>query len=283
MLDILASVCERRELDVFAHCLMGNHVHFFIRTCRPNLSASMQELFGHYAGWFNRRHRQGGHLFQGRFKAQLVERDEYGDVLTRYIHLNPVRARIVDRPDGYPWSSYQAYCRPRKRPIWLAAAEILSGFAATSSTAIRRYRRFVESVRPDEDRKIVTGAAAGLLIGTEKFIDCWREWVERRPPRAEQPRIRSLARGVDLGRNRGRDGPDHDGAAREAANAAGRDTGRGNGRHLPRLYSGSTGPAGPPSSVNLAARTSTTSPRPGGIAGSKSCPPLRTGPPCHAR
>src|SRR5450759_3527274 len=87
---------------------MGNHYHLLAETPQPNLSRGMQWLNGVYTQRFNRRHECVGHVFQGRFKAILVERDSYLLELARYIVLNPVRAKVVKNPDRYPWSSYPA-------------------------------------------------------------------------------------------------------------------------------------------------------------------------------
>ena len=92
---------------------MNNHLHLSFQTPEANLSAGMHDLNSGYATWFNRRHRRVGALFQGRFKAILVENESYSCVLSRYIHLNPVRAGIVQRPENYRWSSYPHYLRPR--------------------------------------------------------------------------------------------------------------------------------------------------------------------------
>jgi putative transposase len=86
---------------------MDNHFHLFLQTPEANLSPGMQDLNSGYATWFNRRHRRSGALFQGRFKGILVEDESYCSALSRYIHLNPVRAKMVKRPEDHPWSSYQ--------------------------------------------------------------------------------------------------------------------------------------------------------------------------------
>ena len=103
---LLDRVVVRCGWQFFAWVLMDNHAHLFFQTPEANLSAVMHDLNSGYATWFNRQHRRVGSLFQGRFKAILVEDESYCWTLSRYIHLNPFRARMVQRPEDHPWSSY---------------------------------------------------------------------------------------------------------------------------------------------------------------------------------
>jgi putative transposase len=107
--DILGNVEERFRVDIYAFVLMKNHYHLLLETSLPNLSRAIQSLNGDYALYFNNRHNRPGHLFQGRFKAMLVEKGHYLLELSRYIHLNPVRADIVKTPESYKWSSLPIY------------------------------------------------------------------------------------------------------------------------------------------------------------------------------
>ena len=104
---------------LYAFVLMTNHLHLVLKTPRANLSKGMQLLLSSYANWWARRHHSGGHLFQGRFRAELVEDETYLWVLTRYVHLNPVRAGIAARPELWPWSSSPGYAY-RNRFDWVA-------------------------------------------------------------------------------------------------------------------------------------------------------------------
>ena len=112
-LDWLQRTVETYGWRLHAFALMTNHDHLFLETPEPNLSAGMHLLNGSYTGYFNLRHRRVGHLFQGRFKAHLVEEEGYFTEISRYIHLNPVRAKLVERPEQWKWSSYGGY-RSRK-------------------------------------------------------------------------------------------------------------------------------------------------------------------------
>ena len=130
-----------------AYCLMGNHYHLLIETPRPNLALGMRQLNGVYAQHFNRRYRRVGHLFQGRYKAVLVERDSHLLELCRYIVLNPVRAHLCSHPARWPWSSYQATTGQSTAPVWLTTDWILSQFAPHRADAQERYQQFVADGR----------------------------------------------------------------------------------------------------------------------------------------
>lgn len=113
-LDWLRRTVETYGWRLHAFVLMDNHDHLFVETPEANLSAGMQFLNGGYSSYFNRRRRRSGHLFQGRFKAQLIEEEGYFLEVSRYIHLNPVRAKRIP-PEKYPWSSYPGYVHPAVR------------------------------------------------------------------------------------------------------------------------------------------------------------------------
>ena len=102
-------IYERYGVLIHAYVLMTNHYHLLLETPRGNLSAALHDLNTAYTNYFNRRHDRVGHLFQGRYRSILVDKDNYLLELSRYIHLNPVRARMVKRPDAYRWSSYSSY------------------------------------------------------------------------------------------------------------------------------------------------------------------------------
>jgi putative transposase len=137
----LGAAVERFNLHVFAFCLMSNHFHLFLRTPDANLSAAMQWLNGTYTQRFNRRHDRNGHLFQGRYKGVLVADDLHWLHLTAYIHLNPVRAGLVQDPGSWEWSSFREYTRSHKRFAWVREGEVLSRFGLTDRARRRNYRR----------------------------------------------------------------------------------------------------------------------------------------------
>jgi REP element-mobilizing transposase RayT len=126
----LGQACQKTGWQVHAYCLMTNHFHLVVETPQPNLGLGMKWLLGTYTQRFNRRHRHWGHLFGGRYKAQLIDERSaaYLKQACDYVHLNPVRARIIrakDKLDSFPWSSYPAYRHPKLRPRWLRVDRLL--------------------------------------------------------------------------------------------------------------------------------------------------------------
>ncbi len=145
-LRALDRVVELSRWCVHAYVLMGNHYHLLLETPEPNLSWGMRQLNGTYCQRFNQRHERVGHLFQGRFKSILVERDPHLLELLRYVVLNPVRAGLVEAPDHWEWSNFRATAGLAPRPRWLEVAWTLSQFGG-GALACDRYRQFVEAGR----------------------------------------------------------------------------------------------------------------------------------------
>ena len=140
---LLEQAVKRFRWSVTAYVLMTNHFHLVIQTPDPNLSRGMQWLNGTYAAWFNHRHKRAGHLFQGRFHAFLVEKEGYLAELLRYVVLNPVRAKIVERPEDYRWSSYRATAGLEAAPEWLDVASALAWVGDDPAAAETAYRTYV--------------------------------------------------------------------------------------------------------------------------------------------
>lgn len=140
LMEVLEQGLERFDATMFAYCLMGNHYHFVVQTHQPNLSRFMRHINGVYTQAYNRRHGKVGHLFQGRFKAVLVDRDAYFLEVCRYVDLNPVRACMVRHPRDWPWSSYRIHTGEVTGPRWLDSSTLhrqLSPRAPRRSDAIR--------------------------------------------------------------------------------------------------------------------------------------------------
>lgn len=133
------------DCSVYAWVLMDNHVHLLFRSGRQGISAVMRKLLTWYAQYFNRRHRRTGHLFQNRYKSILCEEEAYLIALVRYIHLNPIRAKIIqtlDELDRYLWSGHRAVIG-KANYDWMGVHDILKEFGATKRKAIAAYRQFV--------------------------------------------------------------------------------------------------------------------------------------------
>lgn len=127
----------------YAYCLMPNHYHLLMETPEANLIQGMRRVNGVYAQTFNHRYHRVGHLFQGRYKSIIVEREAHLLELTRYIVLNPVRAQMVPQVDDWPWSSYRATAKEIPAPSWLRVTELLAQFAPSEVPAAAAYQRFV--------------------------------------------------------------------------------------------------------------------------------------------
>ena len=167
-LAILGQALERFDAKCFAFCLMPNHYHAVLETRRANLSRLMRHLNGVYTQRYNRRHDKVGHLFQGRFRAILVDRDAYFLEVCRYVDLNPVRARLVKRPQQWDWSSYRAHVGLEDRPAWLDSRSLLGQFADSERTGRRRYAEFVaQGHRVRLWDEVLTGQ---IYLGDERFV-----------------------------------------------------------------------------------------------------------------
>ena len=163
-----------------------------METPEPNLSAGMQHLNGSYTTYFNRRHRRVGHLFQGRFKAQLIDNEGYYWAISRYIHLNPVRARLVKRPEEWPWSSYPGYHRSSRQLPWVTYQRVLREFGRDAEQARAEYRRFVmDGVETQPDCPWET-AVQGLILGREQFVEKIRRLLSGRPVDRSLPTVEAL-------------------------------------------------------------------------------------------
>src|SRR6266511_5754104 len=136
-LNVLSEVVSRFRWRCHAYCLMGNHYHLMIETPEANLTKGMRHLNGVFTQWSNRRHKRGGHLFQGRYKAILVDRDSYFLELARYIVLNPVRAGMVKHPRLWAWSSYGTTIATSPTPLWLTTDRL----ALTESYTLKMLRQ----------------------------------------------------------------------------------------------------------------------------------------------
>ncbi|MCC6428201.1 MAG: transposase [Phycisphaerales bacterium] len=144
-LDLFGEVCARFNWVCHAWCQMGNHYHVVVETADGNLAAGMRHLNGVYTQVFNRRRRRVGHVFQGRYKAILVEKESHLLALARYVVLNPVRVGLVAEPGTWRWSSYNAMVGRAPAPPWLQTDWILRHFAETRGRAVRAYQTFVRA------------------------------------------------------------------------------------------------------------------------------------------
>ena len=192
-LEYIDSCHKAHHVIIHTYCLMRNHYHLIIETPEANLSKVMHYLNTSYAAYFNTRYKRSGPLYQGRFKAILVDKDEYLGRLSRYIHLNPVRARLVKDPIEYQWSSYKYFALGSAVPIWLDIDMILSVFDRDRSKARRQYKDFVLDGIEKEDEDIAENARSGFILGGEEFLSFVRKnFIEKMEDDSEIPQLRKM-------------------------------------------------------------------------------------------
>lgn len=190
LLTIAGTGFERFDAVALAYCLMGNHYHFVLQTRQPNLSRLMRHVNGVYTQTYNRRHRKVGHLLQGRFKALLVDRDEYLLEVCRYVDLNPVRAGLKRSPRDWAWSSFRAHSGAVDGPDWLDSAAVhrLLAPRAPRREGPAAYARFVAA---GKGVRLWDEALRGqIYLGSEAFAERMRRRVEG----PESPEVPSAQR-----------------------------------------------------------------------------------------
>jgi REP element-mobilizing transposase RayT len=184
-IELLAEAVQRFAWRLSAWVLMPNHFHLVLETPEHlTLSDGMQWLNGTYAEWFNSRHKRVGHLFQGRFKSFLIEKEAYLQNVARYVVLNPVRAGMVQRPEAYRWSSYRATAGLEPAPEWLDLSTLACYFgdAEWQST----YRDFVDD-KVDSTERLWDQLVNGIYIGTTAWLKTVRKVVESKLRSDEHP------------------------------------------------------------------------------------------------
>ena len=167
-LSYLQSATERYGAAIHAYCLMSNHYHLLLETPEGNLSQIMRHINGAYTTYFNVKRKRAGHLFQGRYKAIIVDADAYAAGLSKYIHLNPVKAGIVTKPEEYEWSSYRNYIDFVKTPEWLKTGFILGCFS--SKDVSKKYRQFVHDALNNETEDPLNNVVAATILGSAEFV-----------------------------------------------------------------------------------------------------------------
>jgi putative transposase len=182
---VMESVIKRFNWTVHAYSLMSNHYHLLVETPDANLAQGMRQFNGIYTQRFNRRHRRVGHVFQGRYKAIIVQKESYLLELARYIVLNPVRAGMVRSAKDWLWSSYRATAGLNSTPAWLQTDWILSTFATRKGRAQERYRAFVAEGKnqPSPWQQLRNQ----IYLGDEQFIDKLQAELEQGKDLSEIP------------------------------------------------------------------------------------------------
>jgi putative transposase len=186
-LIILDGVIKRFNWLCHAYCMMDNHYHLLIETPDGNLSLGMRQLNGIYTQKYNYLHGKTGHVFQGRYKAILVDKESYLLELCRYVVLNPVRAKMINKPEVWKWSSYRYSAGIKKGPPFLTTDWIVGHFSRNKAEAQKLYRKFVkEGINANSPWNELQGQ---ILLGEETFIERYRKLLHGKEQIKEIPRI----------------------------------------------------------------------------------------------
>ena len=189
-LEILGSAVERCRWLCHAYCLMPNHYHLLIETPHANLSRGMRHVNGVYTQWVNRQNKRTGHIFQGRFKSILVEKESHLLEVARYVVLNPVRAKIVRHPRQWKWSSYRATAGEVTPPPFLNTEWLLAQLDRQAERAYSVYRRFVKE---GVGLSLWDDLRSGILLGTDSFVEQIVPLLSHQLKATEIPRRQRLA------------------------------------------------------------------------------------------
>lgn len=200
--QLLVDSLERYDVALHGYVLMGNHYHLLAETRRANLSRWMHWLTTAYTVYFNRRHRRVGHLFQSRYKSIVVEAEGYCLSLSRYMHLNPVRGKVIGRGDplgrrkrlrAWRWSSYRGYSGLVRPEPWLSEERVLGEMSGPSKGQRIRYRRFVEEGLVREIDNPFEAVKWQAALGREGFLRKLRDRLKgRTEQQREVPSLRKL-------------------------------------------------------------------------------------------
>lgn len=170
---MLKECCEKYRVWLHGFCFMPNHYHLIAETDEANLSLFMKQLLGVYTIKFNWRHERDGHLFRGRYKALLVDKDAYLLKLSQYVHLNPCRSGLCSRPEEYPYSSLRNFLGIEHCPAFLKTRTVLSQFKSPED-----YLRYVHSGLQDKTN-LMTKVRGGLFLADQPFVDRFKEKILR--------------------------------------------------------------------------------------------------------
>ena len=177
-IDRMNETFEKYSFICYADCLMDNHYHLFIKTPFANISEGMHYLNTSYANWFAAKYKLVGSIFQGRYKSILVDGDGYALILSAYIHLNPVRAGMVENPSNYHFSSFLDYAGKRSPVVKrLDASFILNKFADDKKQAQKQYMQYV--MRNTNLKNPLEKSYKNIALGSEKFIEEIKEKISK--------------------------------------------------------------------------------------------------------
>ena len=198
LLAVMSATVDEFGWQVHAYCLMPNHYHLLVETPQPNISRGMMKVNGIYAQAFNIRHKRAGHVFQGRFHSVFVDKDDYLLRLSRYIVLNPVRAKLVALPEQWAWSSYRPTAGTGPSPRFLVCDQILGYFGKTQAHAQKAYISFVNANLAQDSPWLESRGET--ILGSDDFLKQVRTKmteedaleIDRIQARRSRPSLKSL-------------------------------------------------------------------------------------------
>jgi REP element-mobilizing transposase RayT len=196
-LEVFKRTKERYGYLLHAYALMDNHYHLLIETPKANISQIMQNINTSYTVYINKKYQRSGHLFQGRFKGIVIDKDEYLVTLSRYIHLNPLRAKIVQKPEDYQWTSYRAYTDKTGKISFVDTEDTLSYFSSKKADALKKYRAFVEAAIGGEENPF-KNVEAGIILGGKRFKTKIMRLIDKIKADEEIPQVKKLRMNVPI-------------------------------------------------------------------------------------
>ncbi|MDY0362888.1 MAG: transposase [Desulforegulaceae bacterium] len=191
-INLLKETAEQWNVKITAYCLMSNHYHILLQTPEGNLSRSMRHLNGIYTQRYNKMHGYDGQLFRGRYKSILVDEETYLLQLLKYIHKNPLKAKLVENIDDYPWSSHNSYLSNKKDHDWLNKEFVFSRLHRDKRKWKNEYKKLMYEDNEDKITEIFESKKLPSFIGSENFVD----WVKKKFYKPDEKKIiqtRSLA------------------------------------------------------------------------------------------
>ncbi|MFC1589937.1 transposase [Candidatus Omnitrophota bacterium] len=193
-LRLLGECYRLFNIEIHAFSLIPNHYHLLVHTPKANLSRCMRHLNGVYTQFINRRYKTEGSLFKGRFKSILIDKDNYLSELVRYIHRNPLKAKLEKRIGEHAWTSHRGYMNDRERPEWLKTEHVLLEFSDHENEARTLFNAFVNKETPQELSKVLDSVKWPAILGGKEFTDSIKQKLKgKKIEKRDIPQLKNLS------------------------------------------------------------------------------------------
>jgi REP element-mobilizing transposase RayT len=196
-LEKLYYYCQDKKVNLLAYCLMPNHVHLLLETPQGNLSKMMQAFQTSYTVYFNKRHGRTGHVFEQRYKAMVVDKDNYLLQVSRYIHLNAVSAKLAERAQDYRWCSYGSYLKGKGIP-GLKTETVLGQLNGSKTRQLRQYREYVEGGRAEQPGNPAPEVRQQIYVGDDEFVEATQKRGTASPTTERRHSLKRIINSVSL-------------------------------------------------------------------------------------